>query len=271
MLCGLLITVSSITALATNGTVPVNIAYRNIQIYINDHLIHPTDVTGRYVEPFIIDGTTYLPVRAVSEALGKTVSWNEMTSSIYINDIVSSPTPDYTPKVDTIPEVDSNPQLTDVHTPVVFNGPSSLNNPAPIGTEQLVTYSSGTASVRINSVERGMDAYKNLMSYSNSSTSYLKEGFEPIIINASVRLETKDSSHMGFDRSGIRCISSNGMQYESSIYYNSPKPVFFSSGMEVGEVMSGFFVFAVKVDDPAPVIRFGPSTEGKGAWFSTVY
>ena len=58
--------------------------YNDISIYVDGGRITLTDANGNVVEPFIYDGTTYLPVRAISEALSKTVSWDEDTRSIYI-------------------------------------------------------------------------------------------------------------------------------------------------------------------------------------------
>lgn len=59
--------------------------YNDIKIYVDGTMIQPKDAEGNKVEPFIYDGTTYLPVRAVSEALGKTVFWDGANYSIYIS------------------------------------------------------------------------------------------------------------------------------------------------------------------------------------------
>lgn len=58
--------------------------YNGIKIYVDGDRITPKDGNGKIVEPFIYDGTTYLPVRAVSEALGKQVTWDEKSNSVYI-------------------------------------------------------------------------------------------------------------------------------------------------------------------------------------------
>lgn len=58
--------------------------YNNIKIYINEELIEPKDANGNVVEPFIIDGTTYLPVRAVAEAFNKNVNWDGTTNTVLI-------------------------------------------------------------------------------------------------------------------------------------------------------------------------------------------
>lgn len=58
--------------------------YKNIKIVIDGNTIIPKDANGKKVEPFVVDGTTYLPVRAISEALGKPVKWNENTKEVII-------------------------------------------------------------------------------------------------------------------------------------------------------------------------------------------
>ncbi len=60
--------------------------YRDIKLNINGQIVVPKDTDGVVVDPFIVDGTTYLPIRAVSEALGKTVDWNEATSTVIVKD-----------------------------------------------------------------------------------------------------------------------------------------------------------------------------------------
>ena len=49
--------------------------------------IVPKDAKGNIVEPFIYEGTTYLPVRAVGEALGKAVTWDGATKTVYIGNV----------------------------------------------------------------------------------------------------------------------------------------------------------------------------------------
>ncbi|WP_010244319.1 stalk domain-containing protein [Acetivibrio cellulolyticus] len=74
------------TSYASSVLKTIQVSYDNIKIYVNDKLISPKDGNGKSVEPFICDGTTYLPVRAVSEALGKEVKWDGKTKSIYIGE-----------------------------------------------------------------------------------------------------------------------------------------------------------------------------------------
>ena len=85
----------SASALAASDTRQLNAAFNDIKVYIEGELISPKDALGRPVEPFIVDGTTYLPLRAVAEALGKNVEWDGPNQSVYVGKkpVISTPTP----------------------------------------------------------------------------------------------------------------------------------------------------------------------------------
>lgn len=71
---------------ATNAEKQENITYRSIKIVVDGVQISPADVTGASTEPFILnsEGSTYLPIRAVANALGLTVDWDEATSKVIL-------------------------------------------------------------------------------------------------------------------------------------------------------------------------------------------
>lgn len=60
--------------------------YDSIKVMVNGNEITMTDADGNTVEPFIVNGTTYLPVRAVGNALGKNVYWDENAKAVNISD-----------------------------------------------------------------------------------------------------------------------------------------------------------------------------------------
>lgn len=57
---------------------------KGINLYIDDVKHIPKDASGNIVEPFLYNGTTYLPVRAIGEAVGKAITWEQSTQSVYI-------------------------------------------------------------------------------------------------------------------------------------------------------------------------------------------
>ena len=72
------------TASAAQEYKQATLYYNDIKITLDGAPLVPKDVNGNIVEPFIIDGTTYLPVRAVGSALGLGVDWNSQTSTVLL-------------------------------------------------------------------------------------------------------------------------------------------------------------------------------------------
>lgn len=68
-------------------TKTLNATFKNIKIVLNGVQIDPKDASGNIVEPFVSEGTTYLPVRAIANALGLDVKWDGETSTVYLGDI----------------------------------------------------------------------------------------------------------------------------------------------------------------------------------------
>jgi len=79
-----LILTLAVPAIAASVEKQMTVYYNDIKIYVDGELITPKDPNGNIVDPFVSEGTTYLPVRAVAEALGKTVFWEGATQSVYI-------------------------------------------------------------------------------------------------------------------------------------------------------------------------------------------
>ena len=73
-----------VTALASSAvtTKKIEANYMGIRLVVDGKEVTPKDPNGNVVEPFASNGTTYLPVRAVSEALGKEVTWDGDTATI---------------------------------------------------------------------------------------------------------------------------------------------------------------------------------------------
>lgn len=88
MISGLCIGVmiSLMTAYASTGGVSKWVDYNNIKLSINGKEVVPKDANGNVVEPFTIDGTTYLPVRAVANALDLLVEWDGETNTVILNE-----------------------------------------------------------------------------------------------------------------------------------------------------------------------------------------
>lgn len=90
LLTGLLIgaTLTNGGVCAKNIRETIDAVYMNVKLVVDGEEITPKDVNGNVVEPFIYNGTTYLPVRAIAEAFDKDVYWDGDTATVYVGDIV---------------------------------------------------------------------------------------------------------------------------------------------------------------------------------------
>lgn len=73
------------TAAATLGKQPVMVDYNDIKVTLNGEQVVLVNAGGSPVEPFAINGTTYLPIRAVATALGLDVSWDSTTNTAVLS------------------------------------------------------------------------------------------------------------------------------------------------------------------------------------------
>lgn len=78
-----LVITTAVPTLASSLTKTISIL-TGVSIYVDDVKLNPKDATGKPVEAFIHNGTTYLPVRAVADALGVGVVWEGPTKSVYL-------------------------------------------------------------------------------------------------------------------------------------------------------------------------------------------
>ena len=77
----LVISTFVVPALAANMIRNAELHYRDVKITLDGEPLVPTDVNGNSVEPFLMEGSTYLPLRAVAEALGLDVEWDATTET----------------------------------------------------------------------------------------------------------------------------------------------------------------------------------------------
>ncbi|MBQ9492453.1 MAG: PepSY domain-containing protein [Oscillibacter sp.] len=66
------------------GKVTRELEYRNIQVSLDGKTLDLRNAAGEKVEPFMFDGTNYLPVRALAEALGLRVSWDGAHATVVL-------------------------------------------------------------------------------------------------------------------------------------------------------------------------------------------
>lgn len=75
---------TGITVFAAGNSKMIEAFYTGIKLFVDGGEYIPKDANGNVVEPFIYNGTTYLPVRAVADAFGKDVIWDGANQTVYL-------------------------------------------------------------------------------------------------------------------------------------------------------------------------------------------
>ncbi len=75
-----------VTVFAKQATETISVMYDNIKILIDGVEFTAKDVNGNVIEPFIYNGTTYLPVRGIANAFDVNVNWNENDKTVELGD-----------------------------------------------------------------------------------------------------------------------------------------------------------------------------------------
>lgn len=90
----LLLAVALVASFAFAGAATLtekNISVKGgVDIYMDGEAFQPTNVNGDAVEVFIHEGTTYLPIRAIAEALDMVVGFDLESGSVYVNGVIGA-------------------------------------------------------------------------------------------------------------------------------------------------------------------------------------
>lgn len=213
--------------------------FSNIKIVIDGATIVPKDATGKTVEPFIYDGSTYLPVRAIGNALGKEVGWDEATKTA---------------------------TLTSKQSELTY----SRSNPAPIGKTQSVNYStyndSYTAAVTVSEIIRG-DAAKTMLTAADKLVANPPEGMEYLLARVSANVSNvKNDKVVELGAASLKAYTSESVEYAAiSDTHITPE---FQGKVYSGGTVNGYAIFMVNKKDLAPKMVFGAAADGtSGIWF----
>lgn len=87
-----LVLCSGTVAFAKVANMSIPVSYNNIKVVVDGKQLSTSK------EPFTYEGTTYLPIRAVAEAVGKDVTWDGATKTVYLGAVPSSATSEKVPK-----------------------------------------------------------------------------------------------------------------------------------------------------------------------------
>lgn len=75
---------STMTVFGESIEKTIKVVFNGAKVYLNGNLADLKDGNGNKVEPMVYNGTTYLPVRAISDAFKQNVEWDAKNNSIWI-------------------------------------------------------------------------------------------------------------------------------------------------------------------------------------------
>lgn len=222
----------------------IPVSYNNIQIVVDGEKLETEK------EPFIYEGTTYLPVRAVAQATGKDVTWDSASQTVYLGDVPTN--------------------ITSTETTTLQTN-YSRKNPAPVGTSQTIKiedYSkSYTATVTVLSTERGASAWEKIKA-ANSYNDAAPEGKEYVLAKIKVAVNNvKDDAAVSIrGYSMFDAFTQNNEKYKD-VFVVEPEPEL-EADIYSGASTEGYVVFCVNKSDQNPKIVFGRDYTGaNGIWF----
>ena len=74
----------TLTSIISVSAQNIDVIMNGIKIYWDGVEKTLTDANGNKVEPMIYQGTTYVPLRAMSNLMGKEVDWNQSEMAVYV-------------------------------------------------------------------------------------------------------------------------------------------------------------------------------------------
>lgn len=190
-----------------------------------------------------VEGRTYLPLRAIGDALGVPVGWNEELGQAEVGTAPLQPT-DY-----------------------------SRNNPAPLNTVQTyernlkyVPEGNYSAAIRVIETTRG-DAAWEIIKAANRYNEEPDEGYEYIIAKVAFSLLTSyEDKSVDAWYYNFKFYSGNSEEYKTPSVVLADK---LSTTLYVGGNAEGTVVGMVKKDDAYPKLTYGLSFDGTdNIWFS---
>lgn len=201
------------------------------------------------VDPILIDGTTYVPLRAAAEMLDANVGWDSATQTVTV-----------TSKA---PAAAGGGEATKPTSGVGL----SRSNAAPVGATVTLAVDGlldkYTAEFTLEETIRGDRAWE-LVKAANMFNDAAPEGQEYLLAKIKVKVVKNEKADAAVSISGasFTAVSSAGKDYTNP-FAVSPDPGLNASLYE-GASDSGWITLLVNTDDEAPLITFGRKFDGTG-------
>ncbi|MDP4179879.1 MAG: stalk domain-containing protein [Bacillota bacterium] len=161
----------------------------NIKVYYDDQLKSFTETDGSKISPVIINGRTYLPLRAVADLVGLGVEWDSASQSVKLSSNNSG-----------VPYKDNSPVVTNSQAPASTQ--PANNTPAPVSAQPSSNTSASTSNnsatltdpVKLGETYSWSASEDYLGSKASANYSFVVKKVEPITASDISKLGFKTSS-----------------------------------------------------------------------------
>ncbi|MGG4397913.1 stalk domain-containing protein [Paenibacillus thiaminolyticus] len=213
-------------------------------------------VDGKKIDADIrdINGTVYVPLRTVSEALGAAVRYDKTSQTITLH---SSPR--------------AAPAAQDAADE---SRKGSRQHPASLGETVVFAAGNGadataTGSITIEEIVRGKEAWEQIYA-TNRFNKAPRQGYEYILAKVTVSIDSHANPDAAVDVNAFdfTLVSSAGADYPAVAVVTPDPPL--RTKIYVGGTYTGWAAFQVRHDDAEPLIANGRKHDGtSGLWFKT--
>ncbi len=215
----------------------ITASYRDVKITVGGIEVTPKDAAGNDIEPFIYEGTTYLPVRGISAALGREVSFDTADNTVYVG-------------------------LQPVENKY------SLTSPAPSNSSQLVLVNNehGRFVARI-SISRLIEssAAEDLIYQASPNNKPLEQSRKYGLVSLTITIiDSADKAPVKINSDLFKIYTSNNKEYTFPRVTN-PRPTIDATLM-VGQSVTGYYAYVVPFNERYPKLSFGEWEGGHAAY-----
>ncbi|NOV01183.1 NPCBM/NEW2 domain-containing protein [Paenibacillus planticolens] len=156
LICASLLIASVSTAVAAQSSLEEIKGYLNsdIRFTLNAAPWTPKSADGQVQSPLIVDGSTYLPIRAVAEAVGLEVGWLEQEQTVELKrkGTANDPSVPYKDASQNSPDIladfDFTQRSSDPNGPYIYMNESIVGESLRVGTRTAIHGLSSTVHVR---------------------------------------------------------------------------------------------------------------------------
>lgn len=205
----------------------IEVVYNSVNLSVNDKKVD--------VDNILYNGTTYVPIRAVAEMLGKEVGWDQATFTASINDKkVEEANEEETKKEDPKkeePKTESKPELKSAEFPIFDSNPDFKVPSNPPSGSTLIDNTDGPA--RIDHAYKYSKSLSDGGRIDNVYVAYMKN---------STNVEVTVRGVYGDGESFMVSIDTSNMNSMSYDYYGGEKRYLTSAQeQEVRNIMLAFY------------------------------